>query len=675
MTLISFFTSLINIGTEWYMTAIYAVCLFFEGIVFEGVTLIYNLFLLVCTINLSTVSGLLSSLIERVKALIIVFIVFKLGVALIGYLLEPDKAQKEGTKIVVNIFITAVLLISYSMIFDIFNELNLLILGNPTNYPYTVLSTIVDVSPEEKDKGLIMRLVFGDKADDLDDVGEYLSYSTLTMFIYDYGNPSSSNNVSAIICPATSSNGCDFKKLVNANSKINLTIEYHPVFAFIVGLFLIYSIGKSTISVGVRMFKLVILQLLAPLAIVTILDGGIKADIFQKYIKKYIEVYLSAMLRLLATLIITVFLCKFIVNVGDYAALNDTGNTWMNMLLAVIVIWAGFKFLSEAPAFIESIIGMKLGGDDKTSFGQFLGGVIGGAVGGIAGLSTGTLAGTISGFAGGISSGAKGKSVAEWFKNQSANSANAKNVGANARMAGGSLAYGASKVGGFLGIPQNKLEKGKLAGERQTAMDNMVKALEENYDEQIVIGGQKVGVDRGIFNNYAYKKGHDFYKGLSEKTRGAVDKTNDAYEAYTAAQGEYDKLRSNPSATDAQLKKAFEKVEASRTAFQSLKASTDKKVDTDFNTRMLENAKKGKYIKSKGKLAVKTAIETYDNVASAGYTTDDFVAGTKHLVNGEWVAATTKTASDHYTKQQDRTTHSRSATRYTNSNLRGGGGK
>ena len=206
-------------------------------------------------------------------------------------------------------------------------------------------------------------------------------------------------------------------------------------------------------------------------------------------------------------------------------------------------------------------------------------------------------------------------------------------------------------------------------------MDNMVKALEENYDEQIVIGGQKVGVDRGIFNNYAYKKGHDFYKGLSEKTRGAVDKTNDAYEAYTAAQGEYDKLRSNPSATDAQLKKAFEKVEASRTAFQSLKASTDKKVDTDFNTRMLENAKKGKYIKSKGKLAVKTAIETYDNVASAGYTTDDFVAGTKHLVNGEWVAATTKTASDHYTKQQDRTTHSRSATRYTNSNLRGGGGK
>ena len=91
MTLISFFTSLINIGTEWYMTAIYAVCLFFEGIVFEGVTLIYNLFLIVCSINLSTVSGLLSSVVERLKALIIVFIVFKLGVSLVGYLLDPDK--------------------------------------------------------------------------------------------------------------------------------------------------------------------------------------------------------------------------------------------------------------------------------------------------------------------------------------------------------------------------------------------------------------------------------------------------------------------------------------------------------------------------------------------------------------------------------------------------------
>ena len=203
MTLISFFTSLINIGTEWYMTAIYAVCLFFEGIVFEGVTLIYNLFLIVCSINLSTVSGLLSSVVERLKALIIVFIVFKLGVSLVGYLLDPDKAQKEGTKIIINIFITALLLISYTTIFDIFNELNLLILGNPTKYPYTVLSTIFKVSPEENDKGLIMRLIFEDKADELENVGEFLSYSTLTMFIYDYGNPQSNGNVAAIVCPST----------------------------------------------------------------------------------------------------------------------------------------------------------------------------------------------------------------------------------------------------------------------------------------------------------------------------------------------------------------------------------------------------------------------------------------------------------------------------------------
>lgn len=700
MTLISFFTSLINIGTEWYMTMLYGVCLFFEGIVFEVVSIMYNLFLIVCGINLSTVSGLLSSLIDRLKAVIIVFIVFKLGVALIGYLLEPDKAQKEGTKIIINIFLTALFLISYSTIFDIFNELNLLIFGNPTKYPYTVLSTIVDVTPEENDKGLIMRFVLGDDAEGLDDVGEYLAYSTLTMFIYDYGNPSSSNNVAAIICPSTSQDGCNFMKLPETNSKIDLTIEYHPLWGFVVGAFLIYSLGGAAIAVAVRMFKIVIMQLLAPIAIVSILDGGVKAETFQKFVKKYIEVYLSAIFRLLTTLIITIFVCKFLMNAGDYVALPDSGSKWTNILVCVIVIWGGYKFMKDAPAFIESLIGAKFGGDEKTSFGQFVGGMIGGAIGGAAGIIGGAATGFASGHglgrftgmvgnavAGGIGggfAGAKGKNVAEKFKNIQGNSQAYRNRAASIGMAGGLLPYGAAKVGGFFGRPQNLIEKGQRAADRQTAMDNMIKTLEDNYDDKITINGQEVGVDRSIFNDYAYDPSHRFFGELSAGTQSAVKKTNTAKKEYEDAQGKYDQLRTNGvrqadgsylPASEAEMAAAFKTVEASRAKYQSLKKSTDKKVDTDFNTKMIRDAREGKNIKAKGKMAVKTSMATYDHVAAHGYTTKDFVNGTQVTLNGETVTASTKTASDKYTTQQDRTTHSRAATRFNNSNYRNSSGK
>ena len=74
-----------------------------------------------------------------------------------------------------------------------------------------------------------------------------------------------------------------------------------------------------------------------------------------------------------------------------------------------------------------------------------------------------------------------------------------------------------------------------------------------------------------------------------------------------------------------------------------------------------------KYVKAKGRHAVEQSIETYDHVASRGYSSKD-------IANKGKVDSTTKTASDHYTSQQDRTTHSRSVTQWNNSNLRGGGG-
>ena len=256
-------------------------------------------------------------------------------------------------------------------------------------------------------------------------------------------------------------------------------------------------------------------------------------------------------------------------------------------------------------------------------------------------------------------------------------------------MAGGSLRYAGARAAGMLGIPQSRIEKGKLAGERQTALDNMVKALEDNYDGKAMVGGQETGLTRDIFRTYAYDKSdsNHFYDDLSTETKAAVDQTNIAYDTYRDAQGAYDRMRTTgkkadgSDVTDADLSAAWAKVETSRTAYQTLKASTDKKVDTDFNAKMLREVKDDpKKIKEKGRRAVKQAIATYDHVADGDFSSDSIAKGKQVVVGHDEDGkpkkgtASTKTASDHYTMQQDRTTHSRSATQWTNANHRGGGG-
>ena len=659
-------TSLINIaaGGGWLEHPILNILLMFDGVIYQLVSYAFNLFLLMCSVNFNSIAGLASGLIDNLKAIIMVLVVYKLGVSLLKYMLNPDEAAKDGKKIVINIFITAALLISYNFIFSVFNELGMMIMGNPTNYPYTTLSTIAEVTASDTDnKGLILRFALGSNTEDINDVGDFLAYSTASIFIHDYGNEESSTHLRNEICD--DEGNCDFNKMKNLSGDIGQTVEYHYLICGLVGIYLVYAIIKSAIQIGIRMFKLLILQILAPVAIITVIDGGVQASVFKNFVKKYFAVYIEAFIRMLVMLIVVVFVCKFFINKSDFFGSLSAEGGWVNFLITIILVVAAFKFAGDIPKFIGEIFPQfsAAAGDGKGGFGKFIGGIVGGGIGLVSGIATGTLAGAVSGLAGGVSAGTKGKNVADFFKGQASNGANARNVAANARMAGGSLGYAGAKLGGMVGIPQRNIEKGKLAGESKTAMDNMVKALEDNYDRKINIGGQDVGITRDIFKNYAYDKNHEFYNDLSADTKTAVTNAGTAYDEYTKEQGNYDKLRMTGTASADELKEAYEKVEAARTKFQTLKASADKKVDTDFNTKMVKDFKEHKELfKDKGILGVERSVETYDHVAAKGYRTDDFIAGRSN----------TKKASDHYETQQDRFNNSAAAAAYNRSNTRGG---
>ena len=406
------------------------------GGIYRIVSYVYSVFILMCSLNFGVLEGIVSGLIDTVEAVIMVLVVFKVGMALINYMLEPEKAMKDGTKLVANILITAALLIGRNFVFGVFNELSMMIMGNPTGYPYTTLSTVASVA-NAQDEGLIMRAVFG--SGKTEDVGEYLAFSTVSLFVHDYNSPGTSDALKKAI---STKEGYEFGKMSTLANKIDKEVEYVPFLGTAIGIFLIYSLVKSAIEIGIRMFKLLILQLLAPLAIITCVGDGLKSSTFQNFCKKYISVWIEAFTRMLTMLIAVVFVSKFFLNIGEFFGNLTDAKGLTKGLVTVLVVVAAFKFATDVPKFIDEVLGTKISsGNTKNFLGGLLGfgaGALAGFIGGVAGGGIGGgLAGLATGGFKGAASGSKGNNVAEFFKGQKEVGAGAKTAGQNIAAKGG----------------------------------------------------------------------------------------------------------------------------------------------------------------------------------------------------------------------------------------------
>lgn len=429
----SFLTSLISVGVTWIMKPLYSLLLYIDGIVYSLVAYAYKVFMLMAQLNFNVVYAWVSPLIDRIKAIIMVLIMFKLGYSLIQYMINPDKLNDKsigGMALIKNIFACAMLLISYTFIFSVMNELSLLIIGVPEGYEFTTLKQIADVSTEsgDSDGGLLARFIFGTQADDMGDFGKYLATTTLSVFLHGKDNTASavetiySNQASADI------NSFDLTKITDVVSAIDKTVEYkYPVISTAMGIYIIWSVVKLAIEVGVRMFKLIILQIMAPVAIISIIDKGFNAEPWRKFLKAYTSTWVDAFIRVGSMFMVTAFISKFWT---DRSALFPQIDGFTRYIVLLIVIFAAYRFAQLLPKFISEIFPMSTSGDNTKGFGHLLGGIAGFGAGAIGGAATaiaskngigGVLSNTFGGAIGGAQAGAKGKNVADFFKGQQGN--------------------------------------------------------------------------------------------------------------------------------------------------------------------------------------------------------------------------------------------------------------
>lgn len=477
-----------------------AIFLFFDAAIYSLVAYAYDLFILIAQLNFNVISVWFEPIVDRLETLILVLILFKLGISFITYMFKPELFQdksKGGSALLKNIVLVAVLLVSYKFVFDVFNELTMLVMGYQPGTQFTVLNQVAGVEADPSgDEGLLHRFVFGEKQD-FNDYGVNFASTILLQFMSGKIN---GEDVTSIVSKAKESGGtfslfdlCSFK---------NGDLDYHfPILSTAVGLYLLYTIVQMAIQVGVRVFKLIVLRIVAPAVIVTMVDDGTNSKTFNNYWKVYLSELTSVFVRIFTMYLISAFAGMIFNNMS---ALVPTGTSGLTTVFAsIILIIAAFRFAGQLPAFIDSIIGSKLSGSGNNGgFGHFMAGLGGAILGAGSGLAAGIagragVAGTIGNMAAGgfngANTGARSNNVADFFRNNSTvTQANRDRAGRIARQGGG-LAYAGAGIENFMGIPQRQAQQAQILADDNTLIDNVLNAQVNEIKDQTGSTGIKFG--------------------------------------------------------------------------------------------------------------------------------------------------------------------------------------
>lgn len=486
----SFITSLISISSvaTWIFLPLNAIFLTLDGIAYSLLAYTYKIFMLIAQLNYNVLYAWVSPLVDRVNAIILVIIMFKIGYSLIQYMINPDKlddTKAGGPALIKNIGICAGLLIIYSFVFSVLNEVTLLMIGVPDGYEFTTLKEIADITNTGAEKGgFVSRLIFGSESNNVENFGKEIAITTLSTFLYT--KPGETSPLDKIYNEIQSSDleSIDMMKIVEVVARIGKDVEYKwPIVSTAAGLYLAWQIIKLSIELAIRIFKLIVLQTIAPLAIVSIVDGGTSNQTWKSYTKALIGTWTDAFVRVGSLFIATAFIGKFF---AERSELLPKAVGLTKGLITLIMLFAAFQCVKLIPNLLNQIFpGMGTGEDHTKGFGKLLGGIAGAGLGALSGAAAGIIGGAgaagvvgnvLSGGFSGFQSGHKGKNVMDFFKNQGQVSQGNRDRAQRIARQGGGLRYAGAAIERGLGIPQGQQLRAQRIKDTAAALDNMMKA-------------------------------------------------------------------------------------------------------------------------------------------------------------------------------------------------------
>lgn len=356
MTDVFIMAGLFNVSPNWFLNGLRTFFAFFDFLIYGFIEIFFR-----AIFNLSNFEliGLYEVFEKRIYVILGIFMLFKVTVSLITYLVNPDKIsdKEQGmAKVVTRIITVLVMLIALPTFFNLMTEFQ---------------NKLLPVVPR-----VIMGTANTLKSEDVGGIASSMSLSLLNGFAPYKSDECSGNSDLKVLSTVT-----DFLDHVNDtcenkdNGKKIYAYDYVPIFSTIVGAIMIYVLFSLCITVAIRAFKLIILRMLAPIPIVSYIDPKSSKDgMFSHWTKTFMSTW--------AELFILQGIIYFIVYMIRYLF---EGNRWMQifdnfqssgvmvpidgiLFLAFLIIGL-LMFARQAPKFIFDALGIKNNG----SFARMLG--------------------------------------------------------------------------------------------------------------------------------------------------------------------------------------------------------------------------------------------------------------------------------------------------------------
>jgi hypothetical protein len=346
--------------------------LFIDGIIYGLLGPVYKV-----AMNLVDLSGFFDSgfdtggIASKVAGNIYVFLAlamfFKLAFSIITMIANPDMVsdkQKGLSKIFTHAIVTVILVVIMPTVFDMAYGIQELVIkgtdGNNGILKRIFLDTGTGVVVGENEGDVIARGMFAIFVGKNPDVELDEETSTALDQLKQNGIKALSNK-GAITSHTGGLFGTEYR------------LYYMSIISTIVGVMLLISFIKMTIEIALRSIKLLIIEIISPIAIISYLDpASASKGIFARWSSTAIKVYISLFIRLSILFLMTNLIVDLkLENYADAGLSSDIG-----VFEVIFIMLAIIAFMQTAPKFLEELLGYKPSEDGKA-----ISGIVGAGIG------------------------------------------------------------------------------------------------------------------------------------------------------------------------------------------------------------------------------------------------------------------------------------------------------
>ncbi len=281
---------------------------------------------------------------KRIYVVLGIYMLFRLAISLLNSIVNPDNLldkEKGLQKIIPRSVIALAMLVFVPSIFSLaFEYQNKIALAVP-------------------------RIIIGKgSVENMEGQGEILAASALKAFFVP--NKSECTDTADIDAAYNQldTNDVDYMlsklptQACSSNSKVFL-YQFNGVVSIVAGVFMVISLASYCVDIAIRSIKLGLLQILAPIPIISYIDPKSEKDgAFSHWTKECVSTYLELFIKL-AILYFVIFILSSIATDGGKLLGSTNGANPSNPFILTFLIIGALFFMGKAAEFICNIIGVK----------------------------------------------------------------------------------------------------------------------------------------------------------------------------------------------------------------------------------------------------------------------------------------------------------------------------